>query len=108
MHFDFAGEETFIMQSFQCHLALTPVSQVRAFEFNRPISNFGLKTKHVPIIGFLIFVHWKSQLLPVMSSLSDLNGLANPVLLGLVCRWSSPGSRFCPSSTCRHFARYAL
>ena len=88
----FTGEETLITQSFQCHLAPHPC--VLGDEFNRQISDSGLTTKHVPIIGALIIVHWYGQLLLVVSSLSDLDGSADLVVLGFVCRWSSPGLRF--------------
>ena len=57
MHFGFTFEETRKTQASSATRPLTLVSQVRAFEFNRQISDYGLKTKHVPIIGVLIIVH---------------------------------------------------
>ena len=46
--------------------------------------------------------------LKVTSLLSDLTSFADSVVLGLVCKLSSPGSRFDPSSTGCHSSRYAF
>ena len=75
MHFGFTGEETLITQSFQCHLAPHPCVLGEGIGVQSTDLQLWPEDQTCFNLVFLVFVHWKSELQPVVSSLLDLNAL---------------------------------